>query len=210
MNKIRIKICGITRSKDANAAVELGADALGFIFFPKSPRFIGLAEAKIIVSSISPFIAKVGLFVNPSRNMVETCIKNVGIDTLQFHGDESPEFCNTFGLPWIKTISVGDNADLEEEIRSYKDASAYLFDTKKVGCYGGTGQTFNWNLIPKGIDKPFIVAGGLKLDNIEEAARIPDLYAVDVCSGVEEEKGIKSMSLMRDFIEKVNKEKFNA
>ena len=85
--------------------MELGADAPGFIFFPKSPRFISLAEAKIIVSSISPFIAKVGPFVNPSRNMVETCIKNVGIDTLQFHGDESPEFCNTFGLPWIKTIS---------------------------------------------------------------------------------------------------------
>ena len=203
MKKIRIKICGVTNLEDAYDAVKLGADALGFIFFPGSSRFIESLDARAIVSSIPPFISKIGLFVNPSKDTVEDCIKNVGIDTLQFHGEESSEFCSIFGLPWIKTISVDKNTDIEKKIVQYKNASAYLFDTKKSESFGGTGEVFDWNLIPKNLTKPFILAGGLKIENIEDAIKIPELYAVDVCSGVEQEKGKKSKMLMHNFIEKV-------
>ncbi len=203
MKKIRIKICGVTNLEDAYDAVKLGADALGFIFFPGSSRFIESLDARAIVSSIPPFISKIGLFVNPSKDTVEDCIKNVGIDTLQFHGEESSEFCSIFGLPWIKTISVDKNTDIEKKIVQYKNASAYLFDTKKSESFGGTGEVFDWNLIPKNLAKPFILAGGLKIENIEDAIKIPELYAVDVCSGVEQEKGKKSKMLMHNFIEKV-------
>ena len=205
MKKIRIKICGVTNLEDAYDAVKLGADALGFIFFPGSSRFIESLDARAIVSSIPPFISKIGLFVNPSKDTVEDCIKNVGIDTLQFHGEESSEFCSIFGLPWIKTISVDKNTDIEKKIVQYKNASAYLFDTKKSESFGGTGEVFDWNLIPKNLAKPFILAGGLKIENIEDAIKIPELYAVDVCSGVEQEKGKKSKMLMHNFIEKVRR-----
>ena len=205
MKKIRIKICGVTNLEDAYDAVKLGADALGFIFFPGSSRFIESLDARAIVSSIPPFISKIGLFVNPSKDTVEDCIKNVGIDTLQFHGEESSEFCSIFGLPWIKTISVDKNTDIEKKIVQYKNASAYLFDTKKSESFGGTGEVFDWNLIPKNLTKPFILAGGLKIENIEDAIKIPELYAVDVCSGVEQEKGKKSKMLMHNFIEKVRR-----
>lgn len=204
-SNIRIKICGITQLCDALDAVKLGADALGFIFFPGSPRFIEVERARYIVSSIPPFIAKIGLFVNQSLSVVEDCINNVGIDTLQFHGDEHPEFCNSFGLPWIKTISIDENSNIEQSIILYSNASAYLFDTRKSSCFGGTGQVFDWSLIPKNIGKPIILAGGLRVENIAEAIKIPDLYAVDVCSGVEQEKGKKSKMLMRDFIRKVKR-----
>ena len=205
MKKIRIKICGVTRLEDAYAAVKFGADALGFIFFPGSPRYIKFTDAREIVSSIPPFIAKIGLFVNPLKDTVEDCIKNVGIDTLQFHGDESSDFCSIFGLPWIKTISVDKDTDIKKEIVQYKNATAYLFDTKKSDSFGGTGEVFDWNLIPKNLAKPLILAGGLWIENVEDALKIPELYAVDVCSGVEEEKGKKSNMLMRNFIEKVRR-----
>lgn len=202
---IKIKICGITNSEDASYAVKFGADALGFIFFPGSPRFIEFTDARAIVSSIPPFVSKIGLFVNPSHDIVENCIKNVGIDTLQFHGNESSEFCSVFGLPWIKTISVDATTDIRKKVAQYENASAYLFDTKKPDSFGGTGQVFDWNLIPKDLTKPIILAGGLGIENIEDAIKIPELYAVDVCSGVEQEKGKKSKTLMNDFIEKVRR-----
>ena len=205
MKKIRIKICGVTNLEDAYDAVKLGADALGFIFFPGSSRFIESLDAKAIVSSIPPFISKIGLFVNPSKDTVEDCIKNVGIDTLQFHGDESSDFCGIFGLPWIKTISVDENTDIKKNILQYENATAYLFDTKKSDSFGGTGEVFDWSLIPNDLAKPFILAGGLRIENVEDALKIPELYAVDVCSGVEEEKGKKSKMLMRNFIEKVRR-----
>ena len=205
VKKIKIKICGITNLEDAHDAVKFGADALGFIFFPGSPRFIEFMDAKAIISSIPPFVAKIGLFVNPSRDIVEDCIKNVGIDTLQFHGDESSEFCSIFGLPWIKTISVDAKTDIKKRAAQYESASAYLFDTKKSDSFGGTGQVFDWNVIPKDLTKPIILAGGLRIENIEDAVKIPELYAVDVCSGVEQEKGKKSKMLMHDFIEKVRR-----
>lgn len=204
-DNIRVKICGITQLEDAFDAVNAGADALGFIFFSGSPRSIELAKAKYIVSSIPPFVAKIGLFVNPSRSAVEDCINDVGIDTLQFHGDERPEFCDIFGLPWIKTISVDEKSNIAQSIALYSNASAYLFDTKKSGSFGGTGEVFDWTLIPKNIGRPFIVAGGLREENVAEAIKIPDLYAVDVCSGVEQEKGKKSKMLMRNFIRKVKR-----
>ena len=205
MRKIRVKICGVTNLADACDAVKFGTDALGFIFFPGSPRFIKFSDAKEIVSSIPPFIAKIGLFVNPSKKTVEDCIKNVGIDTLQFHGDESSDFCGIFGLPWIKTISVDEDTDIKKKIVQYKNATAYLFDTKKSDSFGGTGEVFDWSLIPNNLAKPFILAGGLRIENVEDALKIPELYAVDVCSGVEEEKGKKSKMLMRHFIEKVRR-----
>ena len=177
----------------------------GIYFFPRKSKVYRVYGCEGYRFLNSTLCCEDWAFVNPSRDIVEDCIKNVGIDTLQFHGDESSEFCSIFGLPWIKTISVDAKTDIKKKTAQYENASAYLFDTKKSDSFGGTGQVFDWNLIPKDLTKPIILAGGLRIDNIEDAIQIPRLYAVDVCSGVEQEKGKKSKMLMHDFIERVKR-----
>lgn len=197
---IKIKICGITNIDDALNASLLGADALGFVFVGKSPRYITPLNTSIIIDALPPFISKVGLFVNPSKEEVEDAIRVAKFDLLQFHGDENEEFCNQFNLPYIKAISVKSEVNLVEYETNYNSASALLLDTYSEKARGGTGTTFDWNLIPAEESKPLIIAGGLNNENITDLLRHTTPYAVDVSGGVEVLKGKKDYKKMENFI----------
>jgi len=197
---IKIKICGITNIEDALNASLLGADALGFVFVGKSPRYITPLNTSIIIDALPPFISKVGLFVNPSKEEVEDAIRVAKFDLLQFHGDENEEFCNQFNLPYIKAISVKSEVNLVEYETNYNSASALLLDTYSEKARGGTGTTFDWNLIPAEESKPLIIAGGLNNENITDLLRHTTPYAVDVSGGVEVLKGKKDYKKMKNFI----------
>jgi len=199
---VRVKICGITNLEDAFAAVEYGADALGFVSFKKSPRYISPAKAKAIIKKLPPFISKVGVFVNEDKKTIEKIVAQTGINIIQLHGDEPPKACS-LSRPVVKAIRVKsiENLDL---LSKYKDrVTAFLLDTYTTEIFGGTGQIFNWDIAVEA--KQFgriILAGGLTPENIEQAIRWVHPYAVDVSSGVEEEKGKKDHSKMRLFIER--------
>ena len=197
---IKIKICGITNIEDALNASLLGADALGFVFVGKSPRYITPLNTSIIIDALPPFISKVGLFVNPSKEEVEDAIRVAKFDLLQFHGDENEEFCNQFNLPYIKAISVKSEVNLVEYETNYNSASALLLDTYSEKARGGTGTTFDWNLIPAEESKPLIIAGGLNNENITDLLGHATPYAVDVSGGVEVLKGKKDYKKMENFI----------
>ena len=182
---VKIKICGITNFEDALNASRLGADALGFVFVENSPRYIKPHDAAHIINKLPPFINKVGLFVDPSKQEVEDAARIANFDLLQFHGDESEGFCNQFNLPYIKAISVKTDVNLLEYSRKYASASALLLDAYSEEARGGTGKTFDWNLIPKEGSIPLIVAGGLNNENIADLLRQVMPYAVDVSGGVE-------------------------
>jgi phosphoribosylanthranilate isomerase len=200
---VRTKICGITSVKDARAAVFLGADALGFVFYPPSPRYIKPAKAASIIHNLPPFVTCVGLFVNVDRTTLEKTVSDTGVDLVQFHGDESEHLCGLSPKPWIKAIRVGDKTDLAEESKRYNGANSLLLDTEVRGSYGGTGKTFDWSLVPKNIDKPIILAGGLDQENVIAAISATSPYAVDVSGGVELKKGVKDHAKMKEFIKRV-------
>ena len=189
----KIKICGITNLADAIAAVEAGADALGFVFYQKSPRYIHPVQAQQIIQQLPPFIQCVGLFVNYSQLQIEKIINQVDINLIQYHGDEPPEFCESIRFPYIKAVRVQQTEDILQAQENYSQAKAILLDAYKKGIYGGTGETFLWNLIPAKpkLCKPIILAGGLNGTNIAEAIKTVSPYAVDVSGGVEVSKGIK-------------------
>ncbi|MDO9289641.1 MAG: phosphoribosylanthranilate isomerase [Thermodesulfovibrionales bacterium] len=199
---VRVKICGITNLEDALAAVEFGADALGFVFFKKSPRYISPAKAKAIIKKLPPFISSVGVFVNEDNIIVEKIADQTGIDAIQLHGDEPPKACN-LSRPVIKAIRV-KSIDNLEIISKYKNkVSAFLLDTYTPEIFGGTGQIFNWDIAIEA--KQFgkiILAGGLTPENVEQAVRQVHPYAVDVSSGVEAEKGKKDHAKLRLFIKR--------
>ena len=197
---VKIKICGITNFEDALNASRLGADALGFVFVENSPRYIKPHDAAHIINKLPPFINKVGLFVDPSKKEVEDAARIANFDLLQFHGDESEGFCNQFNLPYIKAISVKTDVNLLEYSRKYASASALLLDAYSEEARGGTGKTFDWNLIPKEGSIPLIVAGGLNNENIADLLRQVMPYAVDVSGGVEISKRQKDCKKMEDFI----------
>ena len=197
---VKIKICGITNFEDALNASRLGADALGFVFVENSPRYIKPHDAAHIINKLPPFINKVGLFVDPSKQEVEDAARIANFDLLQFHGDESEGFCNQFNLPYIKAISVKTDVNLLEYSRQYASASALLLDAYSEEAMGGTGKTFDWNLIPKEGSIPLIVAGGLNNENIADLLRQVMPYAVDVSGGVEISKRQKDCKKMEDFI----------
>jgi phosphoribosylanthranilate isomerase len=197
---VKIKICGITNFEDALNASRLGADALGFVFVENSPRYITPHDAAHIINKLPPFINKVGLFVDPSKQEVEDAARIANFDLLQFHGDESEGFCNQFNLPYIKAISVKTDVNLLEYSRKYASASALLLDAYSEEARGGTGKTFDWNLIPKEGSIPLIVAGGLNNENIADLLRQVMPYAVDVSGGVEISKRQKDCKKMEDFI----------
>ena len=197
---VKIKICGITNFEDALNASRLGADALGFVFVENSPRYIKPHDAAHIINKLPPFINKVGLFVDPSKQEVEDAARIANFDLLQFHGDESEGFCNQFNLPYIKAISVKTDVNLLEYSRQYASASALLLDAYSEEARGGTGKTFDWNLIPKEGSRPLIVAGGLNNENIADLLRQVMPYAVDVSGGVEISKRQKDCKKMEDFI----------
>ena len=204
MSRTRTKICGITRLEDALLAARLGADALGFVFYQPSPRYIEPTEAAAIIAALPPFMTSVALFVDAEAKFVKTVIELVKPDILQFHGDESNDECCAYDKPWFKAIRVQSEADLAENMSAYPDTMAFLLDTYSSEQKGGTGQTFDWNLIPSAMRKPLILAGGLTPDNVRTAIESASPFAVDVSGGVEADKGIKDAALMKAFIEEVN------
>lgn len=196
----KVKFCGITNLKDAISAAELGADALGFVFYPKSPRFISPQNAKEIIKKLPPFITMVGLFVNQSKLEVEEVIKDCPLNLLQFHGDEDELFCKQYNLPYIKAISMKSDVDLLKCIQKYDSAKALLLDTFSKNTRGGSGEVFDWKTIPLNTSKPVIVAGGLTPDNVQTLLGVVSPYGVDVSSGIEIDKGLKDYKLMKKFI----------
>jgi len=204
--RTRIKICGITRVEDARIAVELGADAIGLVFYAPSPRSVGLDQARAIVAAIPPFVTIVGLFVDPAQDQVGSVLRRCSLGLLQFHGDEAPDFCNGFGLPYIKAARVRADADLVQYLSPYHAAQGWLLDAYHEQLYGGTGESFDWKLIPRNLARPVILSGGLTPDNVGAAVRQVRPWAVDVSGGVEAAKGIKDAAKIAAFIAGVRNE----
>jgi phosphoribosylanthranilate isomerase len=200
--RTRIKICGITREPDVQAVCEAGADAVGFVFYAPSPRYVSAARALQLAAAAAPFVTRVGLFVNPDRAQVEEVLSSGSIHLLQFHGDETPEFCASFGAPWIKAARMKPGLDLLEFAARFAAADGILCDAYVDG-YGGAGQTFDWALIPGRLPRPLILSGGLDERNVVDAVRAVRPLAVDVSSGVESAKGIKDAARINAFVEKV-------
>lgn len=197
---VRIKVCGITRETDAIEAANLGVDAIGLVFYKHSPRFVTIEQANRVIAALPPFVTVVGLFVNPDETTVKEVLERCAIDVLQFHGDESPDFCRTFKRPYLKAIRVRKAEDVVNAAQHFTDARAILADAFVDGSFGGTGQMCDWSLLPRELSLPLILSGGLDADNIEQAIRLVHPAAVDVSSGVEESKGIKSAARMAAFI----------
>jgi len=200
--RTRVKICGITRRQDAEIAIENGADALGLVFYADSPRAVSIPQAKQIIADLPPFFDVVALFVNAEVGYVQECIDALPIDILQFHGDETADYCEQFGKTYLKAIRMRDDVDLVAIADRYSSASALLLDSYQAGVPGGTGQVFDWSLI-KQINKPLILAGGLNVDNVAQAIKQVQPYAVDVSGGVEQSKGIKDHQKISAFMQEV-------
>ena len=203
MYRTRIKICGITNLQDAKVAIDEGVDAIGLVFCENSPRYINISRAKEIVENTTPFVNCVGLFVDAEKEYINDVLKEVALDTLQFHGQESEQACALYNKPYIKAIRMNKNINLSEEAEKYFSAHALLLDTYIEGLPGGTGIVFDWDLIPKDIAKPIILAGGLNASNVKDAIKKISPYAVDVSGGVEVEKGKKDPSKIKEFINEV-------
>lgn len=201
--RVRIKICGITRMEDALTATSLGADAIGLVFYPGSPRAVSIEMARRISGMLPPFVTKVGLFVNAADHEINKVLQAVALDLLQFHGEEGPAECARYSKPYIKAVRMCDGVDVSREARRYSDASALLLDAYVMGQHGGTGETFNWSSVPANAGKPIILAGGLTAGNVASAIRQTRPYAVDVSGGVESGKGIKDARKMAEFIREV-------
>lgn len=202
--RTRVKICGITRVEDALIAVAQGADAIGLVFYPPSPRYVTPAQAEVIVNALPAFITVVALFVDASRADVEAVLSQVNIDLIQFHGQETADECRQYGKSYMKAIRVKSDTNLVQYTTEYSDAKALLLDTYAEGVPGGTGQVFDWTVIPKNLSKPIVLAGGLDAENVEQAIRQVKPYAVDVSGGVEFKKGIKDAAKIAAFMRGVS------
>ena len=200
--RTRIKICGITRPGDAVAAAQAGADAIGLVFYPRSPRFLNVERAREIRDALPPFVQAVALFVNPDAAQVAQAIGRVHPALLQFHGEETPDFCAQFGLPYVKACRVTQGVDLLKYLRPFSTASGWLLDAH-VEEYGGVGARFDWSLVPARLERPLVLSGGLTRANVGAAVRRVRPWAVDVSSGVEASKGIKDAAKIAVFIAEV-------
>ncbi len=203
MNKTAVKICGLTREEDALAAARLGAHALGFVFYARSPRYVEPVRAAAIVRVLPPFVTSVGLFVNAQAGDVERVLDEVPLDLLQFHGEETPAYCAQFRRPYIKALRVRPGVDLLQYARQYEGARGLLLDAFVEGTHGGTGSGFDWNLIPSGLPLPVVLSGGINAGNVTAAIQRVRPCAVDVSSGVESAPGIKDARKMTDFFQGV-------
>lgn len=197
-------MCGMTRSEDVNQAIQLGVDAIGVIFYPKSSRYVSLAQAKTLLRDVPPFIDVVAVLVNPEKDFVRQIMGELPIQFLQFHGEESPAFCQQFLKPFIKAMHADSEAHIEKVVGDFSGASAFLLDTPSTQARGGTGLTFNWDVIPKHLAKPYLLAGGLNEANVLAAIHSCHPYAVDLCSGVEAAPGVKDYDKMSRFMRKVH------
>lgn len=202
-HRTRIKMCGITRPEDAIHAVAAGADAIGLVFYPPSPRAISAEQAAEIAAVVPAFVTVTALFVNASSEEVQSVLDRARIDLLQFHGDENDDFCRQFKRPYIKAIRVRQASDLVASCLCFPSALALLLDSYKPGVPGGTGETFDWSLIPAQLTKPIILAGGLETDNVAHAIQQVKPYALDVSGGIEAAKGIKDPVKIAAFMNEV-------
>ena len=201
--RTRVKICGITNLDDALSAVDAGCDALGFVFYSKSPRAVTPKQAAEIISKLPAFVTSVALFVNETAEIVNQVIAETGVDLLQFHGDESAEFCTAFSRPYIKALRRKPELDLTAQFETYASSQGILLDAYTPGIPGGTGEMFDWSRIPAERATKIILAGGLSTDNVATAITQVSPYAVDVSGGVEASKGIKDSNKMTDFMSEV-------
>ena len=202
---VRTKICGITRVEDALAAAEFGADAIGLVFYKKSPRYVAPDDAKEIVAALPPFVTVVGLFVDADPVDIRHVLSLVPLDLLQFHGAELESDCVKYERPYIKAVAMKPGVELSSVIEQYSQAQGILLDTYDPTLPGGTGKAFDWSFVPQNLTKPIILAGGLTPDNIQDAVRATLPWAVDVSGGVEESKGKKDHRLIKSFIEGVHR-----
>lgn len=202
--RTRIKFCGITRESDALDAIALGADALGFVFHPPSPRYVTPAAAKAIVAKLPPFVSAVGLFVDVPLAEVRAIVADVHLDAVQFHGEEPGDYCQAYGGPYLKAVRLETGLSLQAAVRDYADARALLLDSYHPQLAGGTGLSFDWSLIPAQRGKPIVLAGGLDATNVAQAIRAVRPYAVDVSGGIERAKGIKDYGKMQAFVAEVH------
>lgn len=202
--RTRIKICGLTRETDVQSALASGADALGFVFYPNSPRYVTWEQAKVLMSHIPPFVTIVGLFVNAEPAFIETALARLPIQLLQFHGDETAAACAIYRRPYIKAIRMKPGISLLDEAQSFAGAQALLLDAFVDG-YGGAGQVFDWTLIPPALPSQIVLSGGLNAANVPTAIRQVQPWGVDVSSGVEVpgQKGIKDPERIREFCQAV-------
>ncbi len=202
--RVRVKYCGITNVENAKVAASLAIDAIGLVFYAKSPRCVDIEQASKIIAVLPPFISVVGLFVNPTSAYVEQVTSQVALNMLQFHGDEPESFCNGFLLPYMKAVRMAPNVDVLTEIGRYNSASGILLDSYHDKYAGGTGEQFDWSRVPESTNMPIILAGGLNIDNVAQAILKTNPYAVDVSSGIEASKGIKDNVKMQRFMNEVN------
>ncbi|KAA0442580.1 MAG: phosphoribosylanthranilate isomerase [Candidatus Thioglobus sp.] len=201
--KTKIKICGFTDVHNALESAFLGIDAIGLVFYSKSPRYVEVETALEIVNALPPFISRVGLFVNADSSFIDEVLCEVPLDTLQFHGDESPLECAQYTMPFIKALRVNSETNIVKLAGDYHQASGLLLDSANGEAFGGTGNSFDWNLAKLKIDLPIILAGGLNPATVAEAISQVNPYAVDVSSGVESSKGIKDIAKIKQFVNSV-------
>ncbi len=201
--KTQIKLCGFTRSEDAAQAVALGADSLGLVFYPPSPRHVSIEQAVAVCDAVGPFTSLTALFLNAEVPEIEQVLAQVPVSLLQFHGTESADFCRSFGRPYIKSVPMKTVVDVEAYCNEYHDARGFLLDSNAAGAAGGSGSVFDWTRIPSSLLPRLILAGGLSVDNVNDAVRRVRPSAVDVSSGVESARGVKDSGMMQAFIQAV-------
>jgi len=201
--RTRVKICGLTRDSDLEAAVDIGADAIGLVFHAPSSRAVEIEQARRLLSLLPPFVTGVALFVDAQSDFVRAVLDRAPFDSLQFHGEEPPDYCGAFGRPWIKVIRMRPETNLQAQCERYTGARGLLLDTYDPATAGGTGRRFDWELVPEWLAPRIILAGGLTPDNVAEAVRRVGPYAVDVSGGVESAKGVKDRAKMEAFLQGV-------
>ena len=201
--RVRVKFCGITRPEDAATAAALGVDAIGLVFVPASKRAVGVARSREILAALPPLVSTVGLFMNAPVADVYAVFEAVPLDLLQFHGDESPEYCAQFGRPWIKALAMGAGLDALHEAQRYAGARGLLLDAHRAGELGGSGEVFDWAAVPASLAPRILLAGGLNEDNVARAIELVRPYAVDVSSGIESVPGSKCPARMQKFMSEV-------
>jgi len=206
VKRTRVKICGIREPDHARIAAEAGADAIGLVFYGPSPRFVSSEAAAAVAAVLPPYVAAVGLFVDASESDVRKVLAHVPLDLLQFQGDEPPDFCASFGKPFVRAVRMEPGTDLLEYARRFSRAKALMLDAHSPGTPGGTGLTFDWSAIPAGLPMPVILSGGLTAANVGRAVREVRPWAVDVSSGVESSRGVKDPRRIVEFIRSVRRE----
>jgi len=204
--RTRVKICGLREPEHARVAAQAGADAIGFVFYGPSPRYVEAANAKKVAAVLPPYISKVGLFVNEPAESIESILRELDLDLLQFQGDEGAEFCARFGKPFVRAVRMEPGVDLVEYADRFSAARALLLDAHVPGLPGGTGRTFDWAAIPRDFPLPLILSGGLDAANVGEEVRVVRPWAVDVSSGVESSRGVKDPAKIVEFIRSVRRE----